>query len=60
MSKFNLNNRILMFAICSSIEYDLRKYLINNSENIEIPQALYEKAINRNKEIKSLNNTSNE
>ncbi|EKP3988802.1 hypothetical protein P1818_003107, partial [Listeria monocytogenes] len=53
-------NRILMFAICSSIEYDLRKYLINNSENIEIPQALYEKAINRNKEIKSLNNTSNE
>lgn len=60
MSKFNLNNRILMFAICSSIEYDLRKYLINNSENIEIPQALCEKAINRNKEIKSLNNTSNE
>lgn len=60
MSKFNLNNRILMFSICSSIEYDLRKYLSNNSESIQLPDAVYKKATERNKNLKGLANESSQ
>lgn len=59
MSRFNLNNRILMFAICSSIEFDLRSYLSSNSEWIQLPEALYKKAIQRNESLNSIPNQSN-
>ncbi|NKD39336.1 AAA family ATPase [Enterococcus casseliflavus] len=60
MTKFNLNNRILMFSICSSIEFDLRKFLVNHSEDIELPTAMYEKAVNRNKNLVKVKNSSSE
>ena len=60
MNRFNLNNRILMFAICSSIEYDLRNFLSTNQEYVEIPEEVYKKAINRNTKLKNIKNVSNE
>lgn len=59
MARFNLNNRILMFAICSSIEFDLRSYLGSHSEWIQLPEALYKKAIQRNASLNSIPNQSN-
>lgn len=32
MERFNLNNRLLMFAVCTSIEYDLRNFISNNKQ----------------------------
>ncbi|PFC21692.1 hypothetical protein CN264_24615 [Bacillus cereus] len=48
MSTFNLSNRIILFAICSSIEYDIRK-LILSGDNINISPPLKEKANTRSK-----------
>lgn len=54
---FNLNNRILMFSVCSSVEYDLRNFIFHNTPVIPLPEALVEKALSRNKT--SENKTSN-
>ncbi|MCP9225174.1 hypothetical protein NMG90_06735 [Bacillus mycoides] len=48
MSTFNLSNRIILFAICSSIEYDIRNFIING-EQITLSAALKEKAAKRSK-----------
>lgn len=52
MNELNINARILMFAACTSIEYDLRKYIVENSIHLEIASALLEKAKSRNKSLK--------
>nr|MWN20674.1 hypothetical protein [Leuconostoc lactis] len=52
-TKFNLNNRILMFAICTSIEFDLRKFLSKNPSNISIPDVMFRKGVERNPKLKS-------
>ncbi|MGG0593531.1 NB-ARC domain-containing protein [Priestia megaterium] len=48
MSTFNLSNRIILFAICSSIEYDIRNFIING-EPITLSTPLKEKAATRSK-----------
>lgn len=48
MSTFNLSNRIILFAICSSIEYDIRNFIINGDQ-ITLSAALKEKAAKRSK-----------
>lgn len=48
MSTFNLSNRIILFAICSSIEYDIRKFILSG-DDISISSALKEKAATRSK-----------
>ncbi|EKK0915110.1 hypothetical protein PKB67_002198, partial [Enterococcus faecalis] len=58
MIRFNLNSRILMFAICSSIEYDLRQYLITNPVSVSLPDELYKKAVKRNDNIRNFCNAS--
>lgn len=45
---FNLSHRIILFSICSSIEYDIRQVILNG-ENITIPQPLIDKANDRSK-----------
>lgn len=47
-STFNLSNRIILFAICSTIEYDIRNFILNG-ENIELSDVLKSKAIDRSK-----------
>lgn len=49
MENFNLNSRILMFAVCSSIEYDLRMFISKSDTTLEIPEQLVSKAKSRNK-----------
>lgn len=48
MSTFNLSNRIILFAICSSIEYDIRNFIIAG-EQIILAESLKEKAAIRSK-----------
>ncbi|MGX1266438.1 LuxR family glucitol operon transcriptional activator [Rossellomorea marisflavi] len=48
MATFNLSNRIILFAICSSIEYDIRKFILAGEE-IFLPTSLKEKVANRSK-----------
>lgn len=48
MSTFNLSNRIILFAICSSIEYDIRNFIIAG-EQIILAESLKEKAALRSK-----------
>lgn len=56
--KLNLNNRILMFAICTSIEYDLRSYLIHNNKSSEVEESLFNKAKKRNTRLVASDNSS--
>lgn len=54
MKNFDLNARLLMFATCTSIEYDLRKLLSESSEKLVITKSFQEKAIYRNNKIKNV------
>lgn len=47
---FNLNNRILMFSVCSSIEVDLRNFIRNNKPTVPISETILEKALTRKKQ----------
>lgn len=60
MSEFNLSNRIILYAICASIEYDIKRFISQGSE-IELPEDIVEKAYKRtNKEHLSLKDTLHE
>ncbi|RXK18524.1 NB-ARC domain-containing protein [Macrococcus sp. DPC7161] len=48
MTTFNLSNRIILFAICSSIEFDIRKFILSG-EDIILSEFLQEKAKDRSK-----------
>lgn len=50
MEKFNLNTRLEMYAICSSIEYDIKNFIIDAKSSIMFNQAMLEKAKSRDKE----------
>lgn len=56
MKELNLGTRIVMFAICASVEYDLKKYILNTAEKIEFTEKMLSKA----KERKKLLNLQNE
>lgn len=59
-STFNLSNRIILFAICSSIEYDIRNFILGG-ERIVLSEDLQKKAIIRSKQrAKNLNQMLNE
>lgn len=47
-----------MFAVCTSVEFDLRKFIINNPEEIEINGKLKDKVRSRNNKIKKDSFTS--
>lgn len=57
--KFNISNRIIMFSICSSIEFDLREYISKKNIGIEFNDVVAEKIDNRKKGIKIDDYTSN-
>lgn len=60
MEKFNLNNRILMFAVCSSIEFDLRNFISTNKPVIPLTSELIEKAKSRKKDDYSFENSNSD
>lgn len=47
--KFNLSNRIVMFSICSALEYDLKKFILDKCSKIDFSEAMIKKANDRNK-----------
>lgn len=51
MKELNINARMLMFAVCSSIEFDLRKFIFENQTLVPISEILKNKAKTRNKSL---------
>jgi Tfp pilus assembly protein PilF/cold shock CspA family protein len=50
MKVFNLGSRILLFSICTSLEYDLKKY-IASYDKVALPDNMIKKAKSRNMKI---------
>lgn len=59
MKELNLNTRILMFAVCTSLEFDLRKFIAECSNHIPLHQDLVAKAYGRNKSLSGPNDSNN-
>ncbi|WP_341963577.1 NB-ARC domain-containing protein (plasmid) [Planococcus maritimus] len=59
MRDLNLNTRVLMFAVCTSIEFDLRKVINENPDNILIDDQLFQKAKSRNRRLLEPKDSSN-
>lgn len=51
MKELNLGTRIIMFSICSSIEYDIKQYILKADNNIEFTETMIDKAKERKKDI---------
>lgn len=47
MNKFNLGTRIELFAICSSIEIDIKKFILSSQSEIAFESEMLEKAQSR-------------
>ena len=47
MQHLNLPSRIVMFSICSSIEYDIKKHILNCTSEIEFDKDMIEKVKER-------------
>jgi len=58
MNELNINARLLMFAVCTSVEFDLRKFISDNPDEIDINEDLKVKARNRNKKLAKTGLTS--
>lgn len=50
MKIFNLSSRIVLFSICTSLEYDLKKIILGY-DRVEIAESMLRKAEERNKAI---------
>lgn len=48
MNELNINARLLMFAVCTSVEFDLKKFITGISIQKELNKELKEKAKSRN------------
>lgn len=51
--KLNLSNRIVMFSICTAIEYDLKQFILNKANKINFTTEMKSKAKKRNNSIKT-------
>lgn len=51
MDRFNLSTRIELFAICTSLETDLKQFILSSDSNINFTQTMRDKAANREKTI---------
>lgn len=51
MNDLNINARLLMFAVCTSVEFDLKKFITNNPIKMEINKELKDKAKSRNNQL---------
>ena len=47
MQHLNLPSRIVMFSICSSIEYDIKKHILNCTSEIEFDEDMIKKVKER-------------
>lgn len=56
--QLNLPTRILMFSICSSIEYDIKKHILKCTSEIKYTEEMLKKANSRLNEKNGIENTS--
>lgn len=49
MKKFNLSTRIELFAICTSIEIDIKTFILTSATKIEFNEEMLQKAHERRK-----------
>lgn len=52
MKKLNLSTRIELFAVCTSIEHDLKKFILASTSQLNFTSDMICKAKNRKKNIK--------
>ncbi|WP_242294603.1 NB-ARC domain-containing protein [Bacillus cereus group sp. BfR-BA-01381] len=50
MQHLNLSTRVLMFSVCTSLEYDLRKFLLSSGTEIRFTEQMLQKAKKRSKD----------
>ena len=53
MDKLNLGTRVELFAICTSLEYDLKKYIVESNSKIYFTEEMIEKAKSRKKNVET-------
>lgn len=51
MVNINLGTRIIMFSICTSIEFDIKQFLLTNGSNIKFKEDMISKAKFRNTKV---------
>jgi len=54
MKKLNLGTRVEMFAICTSLEFDLKKYILEINNDVKFTEEMIEKAKDRRKDAKEV------
>lgn len=47
MNGLNISNRIVLFAICSSLEYDIKKFIVNKNDNLNFTDDMIAKSNQR-------------
>ncbi len=53
MQKLNLGTRVEMFSICTSIEFDIKQYILSLNSKIKFTEEMLKKANERKKEIEN-------
>lgn len=53
MQKLNLGTRVEMFSICTSVEYDLKQFILGINSNIAFTEEMLMKAKERKKDVES-------
>lgn len=53
MQKLNLGTRVEMFSICTSLEYDIKQYIISMNSKIKFTEEMSKKANERKKNIEN-------
>lgn len=51
MKQLFLNNRVVMFSICTSLEFDLRKFISESVENVIFTKSMLDRAREHNKSL---------
>jgi len=60
MQRLNLGTRVEMFSICSSIEYDLKNYILESSSNVHFTKDMLAKANQRKADINDYESVLNQ
>ena len=51
-NRLSLSTRIIMFAICTSLEHDIKKFIVTKSVKVGFSEAQIKKATSRKKKFR--------
>lgn len=60
MQKLNLGTRVEMFSICASLEYDLKKFIIETNSDIKFTTDMKGKAVDRKADVSNYQDILNQ